>query len=70
MSGTAHRSDAERSYPLPHTGPDARFTESLVNSVAAVLIGYGYPRLDASADRAALESALVAFLYNPLEKRI
>lgn len=70
MSGTAHRSGAERSYPLPHAGPDARFTESLVNSVAAVLIGYGYPRLDVSADQAALESALVAFLYNPLEKRI
>ncbi|MFE2967223.1 hypothetical protein ACFXKC_26820 [Streptomyces sp. NPDC059340] len=41
-----------------------------MNSVAAVLVGYGYPRLDVSADRAALESALVAFLYNPLEKRI
>ncbi|MCT9109574.1 hypothetical protein N4G69_28905 [Streptomyces mirabilis] len=41
-----------------------------MNSVAAVLVGYGFPRLDASADRAALESALVAFLYNPLEKRI
>jgi hypothetical protein len=70
VSGTAHRSGAERSYPLPHAGPDAQFTESLVNSVAAVLVGYGYPRLDVSADRAALESALVAFLYNPLEKRI
>jgi hypothetical protein len=69
VNGTAHRSGVERSHPLPHAGPDARFTESLVNSVAAVLIGYGYPHLDVSADRAALESALVAFLYNPLEKR-
>ncbi|MFE5082393.1 hypothetical protein [Streptomyces mirabilis] len=41
-----------------------------MNSVAAVLVGYGFPCLDVSADRAALESALVAFLYNPLEKRI
>ncbi|XES00666.1 hypothetical protein HEP87_60495 [Streptomyces sp. S1D4-11] len=41
-----------------------------MNSVVAVLVGYGFPRLDASADRAALESALVAFLYNPLKKRI
>ncbi|MDX2680943.1 hypothetical protein [Streptomyces soliscabiei] len=67
MSGTASRSGAERSYPLPHAGPDAWFTESLVTSVAAVLVAYGYPRLDSSADRAALESALTAFLYNPLE---
>ncbi|MGW2826340.1 hypothetical protein ACWC24_35950 [Streptomyces sp. NPDC001443] len=67
MNGAAVWSGAERSYPLPHAGPDARFTESLVNSVAAVLIGYGYPRLDAPGDRAALESALVAFLYNSLE---
>lgn len=62
MSNTDLRSGAERSYPLPHAGPDARFTESLVNPVAAVLVGYGCPRLDA-----ALESALAAFLYNPLE---
>ncbi|ULR51797.1 hypothetical protein [Streptomyces deccanensis] len=67
MSDTVRRSGAERSYPLPHAGPDARFTESLVTSVAAVLVGYGYPRLAASADRAALESALAAFLYNPME---
>jgi hypothetical protein len=40
-----------------------------VNSVAAVLVGYGYPRIDCSADRAALETALGAFLYNPLENR-
>lgn len=69
MSGTTSRSGAERSYPLPHAGPDARFTESLVTSVAAVLVGYGYPRLDCPADRAALETALGAFLYNPLENR-
>ncbi|GAA3896717.1 hypothetical protein GCM10023084_56640 [Streptomyces lacrimifluminis] len=67
MSGTAFRSGAERSYPLPHAGPGAQFTESLVTSVAALLVAYGFPRLDASADRAALEKALTAFLYNPLE---
>ncbi|WP_329273879.1 MULTISPECIES: hypothetical protein [unclassified Streptomyces] len=67
MSGTAFRSGAERSYPLPHAVPGAQFTESLVTSVAALLVAYGFPRLDASADRAALESALTAFLYNPLE---
>ncbi|MET7478068.1 hypothetical protein ABZT17_27415 [Streptomyces sp. NPDC005648] len=73
MSGTAFRSGADRSYPLPHAGPDARSTESLVTSVAGVLVGYGYPRPDSSSDRAALKSALRAFLcnpYNPLESRI
>ncbi|WP_449352678.1 hypothetical protein [Streptomyces shaanxiensis] len=40
-----------------------------MNSVAAVLMGYGYPRLDCPADRADLETALGAFLYNWLEKR-
>ncbi|MFF7172181.1 hypothetical protein [Streptomyces pseudovenezuelae] len=70
MSGTTSRSGDERSYPLPHAGPDARFTGSLVTSVAAVPVGDGYPRLDCPADRAALEkTALGAFLYNPLEKR-
>ncbi|MFG2858719.1 hypothetical protein ACGFZ9_50825 [Streptomyces mirabilis] len=69
MSNTDLRSGAERSYPLPHAGPDARFTESLVPSVAALLVGYGSPRIDCSADRAALETALGAFLYNPLESR-
>ncbi|MFF4509125.1 hypothetical protein [Streptomyces sp. NPDC001401] len=67
MSGTAFRFGAERSYPLPHAGPDPRFTESLVNSVAALLVGYGYPRFTAPEDWAALESALAAFLYNPQE---
>ncbi|MEE1837441.1 hypothetical protein [Streptomyces sp. SP17KL33] len=38
-----------------------------MTSMAAVLVGYGYPRLAAPADRAALESALAAFLYNPME---
>ncbi|MCX4881684.1 hypothetical protein [Streptomyces sp. NBC_00847] len=40
-----------------------------MTSVAGVLVGYGYPRLGSSADRAALASALGAFLYNPLENR-
>ncbi|MGW2914152.1 hypothetical protein ACWC9X_27300 [Streptomyces asoensis] len=41
-----------------------------MNSVAAVLVGFGYPRIDCSADRAALATALGAFLYNPLENPI
>lgn len=65
MNDTASRSGAGRSHPLPHAGPDARFTEPLVNSVAAVLVGYGYPRLGSSADRTVLKSALLTFLYNP-----
>jgi hypothetical protein len=67
VSSTSLRFGAERSHPLPRAGPDARFTESHVNSVVAVLVGYGYPRLDVPADRAALESALAAFLYTPME---
>ena len=67
MSGIAIRFGAERSYPLPLAGPDPRFTESLVNSVADLLVGYGYPRFAALEDWAALESALAAFLYNPKE---
>jgi len=66
VRGTAFRSGVEGSYPLPHAGPDARFSKSLVPSVAAVLVGYGFPRPTAP-DRAALESALAAFLYNSQE---
>lgn len=62
MSGTAVRSGVECSHPLPHAGPDAQPSESLVNSVAAVLVGYAFPRLTAP-DRAALETALAAFLH-------
>ncbi|MFJ9816041.1 hypothetical protein ACIRU3_12325 [Streptomyces sp. NPDC101151] len=68
MSGTAFRSGVERSYPLPRAGPDARITDSLINSVAAVLVGYGFPRLTAP-DRVALETALAAFLYNSQESK-
>ncbi|MGW1883588.1 hypothetical protein [Streptomyces sp. NPDC001970] len=63
MSDTDFRFGAERSYPLPHAGPDPRFTESLVNSVAAVLVSHRYPRFAALQDWAALETALAAFLY-------
>jgi hypothetical protein len=53
---------------MPHAGPDPRFTEALVNSVAAVLVGHGYPRFAALEDWAALESALAAFLYEHKEQ--
>ncbi|MFD4143792.1 hypothetical protein [Streptomyces sp. NPDC058572] len=68
MSGPAFRFGAERIDPMPHAGPDPRFTESLVNSVAAVLVGYGYPRFAALEDWTGLESALAAFLYEHEEK--
>ncbi|MEU3184835.1 hypothetical protein ABZ707_11615 [Streptomyces sp. NPDC006923] len=68
MSGSAFRSGVECGYPLPHAGPDARLSDSLITSVAAVLVGYGFPRL-ANPDRAALESALGAFLYNSRESK-
>ncbi|MFI6467373.1 hypothetical protein [Streptomyces sp. NPDC050538] len=68
MSGTSFRFGAEHSYPLTHAGPDPRLTESLVNSVATLLVRYGYLRLATVDDWAALESALAAFLYNPKEQ--
>lgn len=68
MSGTSFRFGAEHSYPLAHAGPDPRCTKSLVNSVAPLLVGYGYPCLATVDDWAALESALATFLYNPKEQ--
>ncbi|MGW2560521.1 hypothetical protein ACWCXB_14985 [Streptomyces sp. NPDC001514] len=64
MSDTDFRFGAERSCPLTHAGPDPRFTEWLVHSVAAVLVGYRCPRFAALQDWAALETALAAFLYD------
>ncbi|MGW6458999.1 hypothetical protein ACWF94_24285 [Streptomyces sp. NPDC055078] len=68
MSVPAFRFGAERIYPMPHAGPDPRFTEALVNSVAAVLVSSGYPHFAALEDWAALESALATFLYEHKEQ--
>ncbi|MFF9013457.1 hypothetical protein ACF09C_10895 [Streptomyces sp. NPDC014870] len=57
------RFGAERVYPLAHAGPDPRFSESLINSVAAVLVGYGYPPFESPEDWAGLETALAGYLY-------
>ncbi|MYY82480.1 MULTISPECIES: hypothetical protein [unclassified Streptomyces] len=65
MSGTTFRSGVFGSYPLPNAGPDARPSESLLRSVAGVLVGYGYPPLASVEDWSALESALTAFLFPP-----
>ncbi|MFF7203869.1 hypothetical protein [Streptomyces sp. NPDC008141] len=64
MSQPAFRFGAERSYPLPHAGPDPRFSEGFVNAVAAELVLHGYPDFVALEDWAALETALAAFLYH------
>jgi hypothetical protein len=61
------RFGAERSYPLAHAGPDPRFSESLINSVAAVLVGYGYPPFKSLEDWADLELALAGYLYERKE---
>ncbi|MFE3589044.1 hypothetical protein ACFXOY_16125 [Streptomyces niveus] len=50
---------------MPHPGPDPRFTECLVNSVAGVLVAHGYPPLSVPGDWAALETALARYLYQP-----
>ncbi|WP_225801486.1 hypothetical protein [Streptomyces sp. NK15101] len=57
------RFGAERSYPLAHAGPDPRFSESLIHSVAAGLVGYGYPPFESLEDWAGLGSALAGYLY-------
>lgn len=52
-----------RAYPLPHAGPDDRFSECLVKSVIRVLAGHGYPSVENVWDWADLEMALAGFLY-------
>lgn len=69
MSEETFRLGGERVYPTPHPGPDPRFTECLVNTVAGVLAGHGYPPVSNLDDWAALETALVAFLYQPKENK-
>ncbi|WP_432198617.1 hypothetical protein [Streptomyces sp. bgisy027] len=68
MSSAGFRFGSERGYPLAQAGPDARFTESLIDSVAGVLVGYGSPRLASLKDSAGLKSALTAFLYSSQER--
>lgn len=69
MSGKPFRLWGERVYPMPHPGPDPRFTECLVNSVAGVLVAHGYPPLSVPTDWAALETALVRYLYQPPKEK-
>lgn len=69
MRDFAFRSGGERVYPMPHPGPDPRFTECLTNSVAGVLVGHGYRSYAAFEDWTALESALTAFFYQPKEDK-
>ncbi|WP_414504436.1 hypothetical protein [Streptomyces sp. NEAU-L66] len=56
--------DVCRAYPLPHAGPDERFSECLVRSVGQVLAGHGYPPVENVWDWADLEIALAGFLYH------
>ncbi|MGW0666416.1 hypothetical protein [Streptomyces sp. NPDC002746] len=65
MSAQPFRLWPERVYPMPHPGPDPRFSEQLVNSVAALLVAYGYPPFASLDDWAALETALAEYLYQP-----
>jgi hypothetical protein len=58
-----------RTYPLARTGPDERFSESLITSIAALLVGYGYPPVDNVNDWTDLEIALAGFLYQPRKDR-
>ncbi|WP_435173755.1 hypothetical protein [Actinacidiphila sp. bgisy145] len=53
-----------RAYPLTVTGPDERFSEQLVKSMAALLVAHGYPPLDNPYDWANFETALAGFLFH------
>jgi hypothetical protein len=64
MDDEVFRLGGERVYPIRHAGPDPRFAETLVNSVAALLAAYGYPPVTQVGDWAALESALADYLYD------
>ncbi|MEU4209928.1 hypothetical protein AB0F13_08000 [Streptomyces sp. NPDC026206] len=52
-----------RVYPVAHRGSDDRFSESLIKSVTGVLAGHGFPPVENVYDWAALEAALIRFLY-------
>ncbi|MEK8144125.1 hypothetical protein NKH18_26490 [Streptomyces sp. M10(2022)] len=52
---------------LTRAGP--RFTECLVNAIAAVLAGHGYPPVSNVWDWSELEMALTAFLYKSKESK-
>ncbi|MFD4142942.1 hypothetical protein [Streptomyces sp. NPDC058572] len=54
-----------RAYPVPRKGRDPRFTECVVNTVAAALASHGYPPVSNIWDWSELEMALAGFLYHP-----
>ncbi|MFF0624707.1 hypothetical protein [Streptomyces sp. CB02959] len=53
----------DRAYPVPVSLPDHRFSEELVNQVAAVLVDHGYPPVSNPFDWGDLDLALAAYLY-------
>ncbi|MFF8896075.1 hypothetical protein ACF082_01095 [Streptomyces lydicus] len=53
----------DRAYPVPAPRPDPRFSEALINEVAALLASHGYPPLSHVFEWGELELALWAFLY-------
>lgn len=69
MSEESFRSWGERVYPMRRPGPDLRFTERLVDTVAAVLVGHGYPPVPNVWDWSELETVLAAFLYESKESK-
>ncbi|MEW1655863.1 hypothetical protein [Streptomyces sp. NPDC093707] len=57
----------DRAYPVPASLPDLRFSEELVNEVAAVLVAHGYPPVSNPLDWGDLDVALAAYLYGMKE---
>lgn len=57
----------DRTYPLPATGEDPRFTFGLLVDVADVLVTAGYPKFT-GLDLAALQQTLYRFLHTSKEE--
>ncbi|MGI5469897.1 hypothetical protein [Streptomyces sp. CA-132043] len=54
-------------YPIHYRPADERFTDDLVDCIAAALAAGGYPPVRTPLDRAGLEMALLGFLYETKE---
>jgi len=52
-----------RTYPLPRSKDDPRFTLGLVIDVIRVLEEHGYPKVESGPDIVELQQALFGFIY-------
>lgn len=57
-------------YPLPWSGPDARFNAGLLFDVRRVLREHGYPAVTGRRDLVRLHLSLFTFLYGGIEESL